>query len=139
MKSDIKRIADKITHACSDVAEDIYTQEMVDLFIRSAVERRKIVSNVTKCVICGEPMPEGEQMFKFHGFSGPCPKPPLPKQPTELEKLKNDSARYKWLISKVITRGETCLALYAEFGGAPFEGETVQEFMDRYIDDKLST
>ncbi len=24
-------------------------------------------------------MPEGEQMFNFHGFSGPCPKPPLPK------------------------------------------------------------
>jgi hypothetical protein len=24
-------------------------------------------------------MPEGEQMFKFHGYSGPCPKPPLEK------------------------------------------------------------
>lgn len=32
------------------------------------------------CEICGEPMPEGESMFKFHGFSGPCPKPPLPKR-----------------------------------------------------------
>lgn len=32
------------------------------------------------CEICGEPMPKGEEMFKFHGFSGPCPKPPLPKQ-----------------------------------------------------------
>ena len=30
-----------------------------------------------KCSICGEPMPEGETMFKFHGYSGPCPKPPL--------------------------------------------------------------
>ena len=30
-----------------------------------------------KCTICGEPMPEGEGMFKFHGYSGPCPKPPL--------------------------------------------------------------
>lgn len=27
-----------------------------------------------RCDICGEPMPEGEQMFKFHGFSGPCPR-----------------------------------------------------------------
>lgn len=25
-------------------------------------------------------MPEGEQMFKYHGYSGPCPKPPLPKR-----------------------------------------------------------
>lgn len=31
------------------------------------------------CVLCGEPMPAGEQMFKFHGYSGPCPKPPLAK------------------------------------------------------------
>lgn len=31
------------------------------------------------CEICGEPMPEGEDMFKFHGYSGPCPKPPLPQ------------------------------------------------------------
>lgn len=29
------------------------------------------------CELCGEPMPEGEEMFKFHGYSGPCPKPPL--------------------------------------------------------------
>lgn len=31
------------------------------------------------CSLCGEPMPPGEEMFKFHGYSGPCPKPPLPK------------------------------------------------------------
>jgi hypothetical protein len=31
----------------------------------------------TKCEICGESMPEGEEMFKFHGYSGPCPKPML--------------------------------------------------------------
>lgn len=34
---------------------------------------------VNKCAVCGEPMPDGEQMFKYHGYSGPCPKPPLPK------------------------------------------------------------
>lgn len=32
---------------------------------------------MSKCTICGEPMPEGEEMFKFHGYSGNCPKPPL--------------------------------------------------------------
>ncbi len=35
----------------------------------------------SKCELCGEPMPEGEEMFKFHGYSGPCPKPPLPGEP----------------------------------------------------------
>jgi hypothetical protein len=25
------------------------------------------------CEICGQPMPEGEEIFKFHGYSGPCP------------------------------------------------------------------
>lgn len=34
---------------------------------------------IAKCVICGEPMPQSEKMFKFHGYSGPCPKPPLKK------------------------------------------------------------
>ena len=37
------------------------------------------MTTVAKCEICGEPMPEGETMFKFHGYSGPCPKPPLKK------------------------------------------------------------
>lgn len=32
-----------------------------------------------KCKLCGEPMPEGETMFHYHGYSGPCPKPPLKK------------------------------------------------------------
>lgn len=33
---------------------------------------------MSNCSICGEPMPPGEEMFKFHGYSGSCPKPPLP-------------------------------------------------------------
>ncbi len=33
-----------------------------------------------KCQLCGEPMPLGEEMFNYHGYSGPCPKPPLPKK-----------------------------------------------------------
>lgn len=32
------------------------------------------------CQLCGEPMPTGEEMFNFHGYSGPCPAPPLPKK-----------------------------------------------------------
>lgn len=34
---------------------------------------------MANCTVCGEPMPPGEEMFKFHGYSGDCPKPPLPK------------------------------------------------------------
>ena len=26
------------------------------------------------CELCGEKMPPGEEMFKFHGYSGPCPR-----------------------------------------------------------------
>lgn len=33
-----------------------------------------------KCKVCGEVMPWGEEMFNYHGYSGPCPKPPLKKE-----------------------------------------------------------
>ena len=36
-----------------------------------------------KCSLCGEPLPDGETMFHYHGYSGPCPKPLLQK--TELD------------------------------------------------------
>jgi hypothetical protein len=35
--------------------------------------------DAARCELCGEPMPVGEEMFKFHGYSGSCPKPPLQK------------------------------------------------------------
>jgi hypothetical protein len=41
------------------------------------------MSDIARCSLCGEPMPEGEQMFKYHGYSGPCPKPPLPRPAPE--------------------------------------------------------
>lgn len=31
------------------------------------------------CELCGEPMPAGEEMFKYHGHISFCPKPPLPR------------------------------------------------------------
>lgn len=41
-------------------------------------------ADVATCALCGQPMPEGEQMFKYHGYSGPCPKVPVPaEQPAE--------------------------------------------------------
>lgn len=35
------------------------------------------------CQLCGEPMPKGEEMFHYHGYSA-CPKPPL-ERPTTLK------------------------------------------------------
>ncbi|MDE2096514.1 MAG: hypothetical protein KGL39_04650 [Patescibacteria group bacterium] len=51
-----------------------------------------------KCEVCGEPMPDGEEMFKYHGYSGSCPKPPTPK-PTrigfvEYTRLKHSDGNY---------------------------------------------
>ena len=33
------------------------------------------------CELCGHPMPKGEEMFKFHGYSGKCHAEPIPFEP----------------------------------------------------------
>lgn len=60
-----------------------------------------------RCGLCGEPMPPGEEMFKFHGYSGPCPKPPLLKQPNETESggLSGKDRAY-WLADKITACGD---------------------------------
>jgi len=37
------------------------------------------MTNKATCTLCGEPMPPGETMFHYHGYSGPCPEPHLKK------------------------------------------------------------
>lgn len=54
--------------------------------------------STNNCTICGEPMREGEYMFKMHGYSGPCPKPPLPKPPTEAEQLRQENEALRSLL-----------------------------------------
>jgi hypothetical protein len=51
------------------------------------------------CKLCGEPMPEGEEMFFYHGYSGPCPKPPLekPKVDTVVEYVYRQQDGEFWL------------------------------------------
>ena len=44
------------------------------------IKKEQSVIDVVKCDLCGEPMPAGETMCKFHGYSGPCPKPPLARE-----------------------------------------------------------
>lgn len=58
------------------------------------------------CQLCGEPMPPGEEMFMYHGYSGPCPKPPL----------KN--------IQPVFKRGDKV----RKFRGYPFKGTVLAVF-----------
>ena len=41
------------------------------------------------CGLCGFPMPEGEEMFNYHGYSGKCPAEPLPNpDPEPLQQAK---------------------------------------------------
>lgn len=61
------------------------------------------MKEVAKCSLCGEPMPEGEETFAYHGYSGPCPKKPLKKKEPETE-LNNVSIVYKNHRGEVSTR-----------------------------------
>jgi hypothetical protein len=58
---------------------------------------------MAKCKLCGEPMPNGEEMFEYHGYRGPCPKPPLPKPSVEavIEYLHRDDGSQFWLDIRV--------------------------------------
>jgi len=57
------------------------------------------MTDEAKCAVCGEPMPAGEEMFKFHGYSGPCPKSalPQPKLDTVVEYLYRQTDGSFWL------------------------------------------
>ena len=72
------------------------------------------------CNICGHPMPPGEEMFKYHGYSSDCPrpflKPPAQAKPTyeqleaerdqlrkELERRPHDIAYCEAKYDKLVT------------------------------------
>ncbi len=99
------------------------------------------MTDIPKCVLCGEPMPQGEEMFKYHGYSGPCPKPPAQRQSPMNDK--EDAARYRHLVSKAFWRGANCIALYEEFVASGRETAGVgtpaekKAFMDASIDATL--
>ena len=52
-----------------------------------------------RCELCGELMPPNESMFKFHGYSGDCPKPPLPMPPSELDQLRAEVALLREVVA----------------------------------------
>lgn len=53
------------------------------------------MTEIARCQICGEPMPPGEEMFNFHGYSGNCPKPPLRPTAAERDALRAEHQRLK--------------------------------------------
>lgn len=61
-----------------------------------------------KCELCGEPMPKGEEMFKYHGYSGPCPAPPLPQSApvenieTKLARLTEENQRLRAALARLL-------------------------------------
>ena len=56
------------------------------------MEQSHMTDDEARCELCGELMPPNESMFKFHGYSGDCPKPPLPMPPSELDQLRAEVA-----------------------------------------------
>lgn len=81
-----------------------------------------------RCALCGEPMPAGEEMFKYHGLSGHCPKPPLPrpKLMSIIEYLYSDRDGKFWLEVHVDRQ---------PYAAIPFNSEEERE---RAHDDMLS-
>lgn len=63
--------------------------------------REKQMSDVARCQLCGEPMPPGEEMFKYHGYSGDCPKPPLRQVMPVAEISARDEGGVFWIDVKV--------------------------------------
>ena len=62
---------------------------------------------MSNCEICGEPMPAGEEMFKFHGYSCDCPKPPLQKTEVVAEFIFRDTCDGEfWMDVKINGRVE---------------------------------
>lgn len=53
------------------------------------------------CELCGEPMPAGEEMFTYHGYSGGCPKRAAPMelyQQRVVDEKNELDARYEKLL-----------------------------------------
>ena len=56
-----------------------FLKGLEDALAKERGETKMTAATKPTCELCGEPMPEGEEMFKVHGYSGGCPKPSLTK------------------------------------------------------------
>lgn len=81
----VQALAESIDRALPESAEKTAglrkLLEAKDCFVRAqieadeaATEKRVEAPGPPLCGLCGEPMPKGEEMFMYHGNSGPCPK-----------------------------------------------------------------
>lgn len=50
--------------------------EAEQLYQKMREDESMSIDTMALCELCGEALPYGEHMFKYHGHSGPCPKPP---------------------------------------------------------------
>ena len=57
---------------------------------------------VVLCELCNQPMPKGEEMFNYHGFSGPCPKSVAAQAPycNECETFHPEGVHGQWIDRK---------------------------------------
>lgn len=75
-------------------------------------------SNVATCMLCGEPLPEGEQVFMYHGYSGPCPRELRAGNSTaERQAAKNLKYRKKPVVVEAFQMTEARRADNAEWPG----------------------
>jgi hypothetical protein len=76
------------------------------------------------CEICGEPMPAGEEVFRYHGYSGPCPVSVARGGIIRVDSLEK-------VREKLATTEKTTIAIAREAGGkirvtsGSWEGEKV--------------
>lgn len=78
MTNVIDEMVDIVGYTDPPEPPDGYTVEVRrDAFLGLVTGYRFVLLPKSNCEICGHPMPEGEEMFKFHGYSGECPTPPL--------------------------------------------------------------
>lgn len=70
------KLTGRVMVAASNEAQRIRS-EFAELEAKAAAEATTEPSEDKPgfCCLCGEPMPPGEEVFKYHVLSGPCPKP----------------------------------------------------------------
>lgn len=66
----------KKSEPCDACVGGVWNMETMELCTKCKGTAEMAVEE-SKCQLCGEPMPKGEEMFNYHGYSGDCPKPPL--------------------------------------------------------------
>lgn len=63
-----------------DLLRDARVRPFAVKYINAAIDLKNIIEAAKElkvadgcCGLCGKPLPPGEEMFKYHGYSGPCP------------------------------------------------------------------